>query len=254
MDENKCDSFDAIVKQMHYGAMQGKDAAFLEVFASPFNCVGPSLTKVGTSLPALREALLKQYHCHYRYFSFFDREDQVFGSSGDFWWQCRGKAGPETLPFLLGRLELPHVKDIGLECNPPFDVSVMDRFVSTLNDGLMSNKSYNVSALVVMPEWQKSAFRGASPVTTLLESEYLISSILRRPADHRYLRGRTWEWSKLNESKLPRAPGASKSRAFFVGNYKCSKEDNAEGHQDQEVISQLCLRELSFLWKKKTDD
>ena len=55
------------------------DTVLLEAFASPFNCAGPALTS---------SKAIAQTGGQYRYFTFFDAEDRVFGSSGDFFRCC----------------------------------------------------------------------------------------------------------------------------------------------------------------------
>eukprot|EP00392_Amoebophrya_sp_AT5.2_P001586 g1588.t1 len=115
------------------------------------------------------------------------------------------------------------------EVNPPFDVHVIENVLrkveeilgmkSTSTSPLASTetdfrKKRNVAFLLVIPEWlEQGSFRPDSPIDTLLRSNFLQASIVKRPHKHSYVKGRCWHWSKLPlERGPPSQPGVSKSR------------------------------------------
>lgn len=181
--------------------------ATLEGFASPFN--------VGRGG--------KRYHS---YCSFFP-EDIVFGSVGSEFLQ-------------LPDVHLPAF----VECNPPFDVVVMQRLLQKIHSCLDAGR--DVVFLLIFPEWPGNSFRRESPIDTIMQSRYLAATILKRPHQHRYVRGRSWSWRRLPADRgPPSSPGVSKSRAAVL----ClpARGADADRHPKADVYEAL-LAQVGKAW------
>lgn len=192
-------------------------AETIEAFASPFN-VGR--TRDATSHETRENPTSKTLGRYRRYCAFFE-EDRVFGSLGNFFRTFRDVDDVR----LLGR-------NVFFECNPPFDVFVMDRLIDRVEMLLESvqehcqaiedecTNSQTLSFLLAFPEWQPNSFRAESPITRLQESRFLRGTRIRRPHQHRYIKGRCWSWSKLPETRgPPLGPGVSKSRITLLSSH-----------------------------------
>merc|ERR1712217_838106 len=84
-----------------------------------------------------------------------------------------------------------------------------------------------LSFLVIVPEWStQGAFRPTSPVDDLAKSIFLRATMVRKPHQHTYVKGRCWMWSKLKDSGPAVAQGVSNSRVLLLSN--CLQRAQAE--------------------------